>query len=518
MANADAPDLSRGIAVTEIPDGGSVVGRAGENDVLLVRKGDELFAVDAFCTHYHGPLAEGAVVGDTVRCPWHHACFDLRTGSPVAAPAMQPLRVYQTVRDGDVVRVLTEGQPIPPVRTGRTETHIVVIGAGAAGSFAAAELRRIGFEGRVTLLAREERLPYDKPNLSKDYLAGRAQEEWIPLRGAEDYARDEIKLRLGSVVEEIDVARSQVRLASGERIAFDKLILATGARPRQIEVPTEVPVHYLRTWADADALRAAAGTAREAVVIGASFIGLETAASLRELGLGVTVVGAEERPLERVLGREAGDFIRALHESHGVRFRLGRRPTEIRRDGVVLDDGSIAKCQLVVAGIGVEPDLTLAEKAGLAIDRGIVVDEYLRTSAPNVYAAGDAARYPDARSGASIRVEHWVAAGRMGQAAARNAAGANERFTAVPFFWSQHYDLVFAYTGHVERFDEVQLFGSLEEKNAAIVYSERGRSGAVATLFRDDISLAVEAAMERGAGNREVLNIARRGIEQGRIS
>jgi NADPH-dependent 2,4-dienoyl-CoA reductase/sulfur reductase-like enzyme/nitrite reductase/ring-hydroxylating ferredoxin subunit len=494
------PDLQAGIAVDDVRDGGMLAGHVGDDAVLLVRKGDEFFALDAFCTHYHGPLVEGVIVGETIRCPWHHACFELRTGSAACAPAMKPLRVYSTIRAGASIRVA------------RIANHIVIVGAGAAGSFAASELRRNGFGGRVTLLTAEDRLPYDKPNLSKDYLAGRAPADWIPLRGEADYANDRIELRLQTTVDEVDPARGEVRLASGETIAFDRLILATGARARRLDIPiaADTRVHYLRTWADADALLAIADAPRRAVVIGASFIGLETAASLRERGLDVTVIGAEEHPLERVLGRDVGAFIRHTHESHGVRFRLGRRPVEIRADGVVLDDGSVEACDLVVAGIGVEPDVTLAERAGLTIDRGIVVNELLQTSAPNVFAAGDAARFPNVRTGKSIRVEHWVAAGRQGQVAARNAMGRQERFTAVPFFWSQHYDLVFAYVGNAERADDAELFGSLTEGNAAVVYRDGGRIAAVATLFRDDVSLAIEAAMESNAGDDAMLDIVRR--------
>ncbi|HEY0371972.1 MAG TPA: FAD-dependent oxidoreductase [Thermoanaerobaculia bacterium] len=491
-------DLQAGIPISDIADGGMLAGSVGDAEVVLVRKGDEFFALDAHCTHYHGPLVEGAIVGETIRCPWHHACFDLRTGSATRAPAMKPLTVYSTVRDGDVVRV--ERKP----------EHIAIVGAGAAGSFAAAELRRTGFAGRVTLLTSDDRLPFDKPNLSKDYLAGRAPEEWIPLRGEQDYANDRIELRLGTQVEAIDPARNEVRLASGEAIQYDRLILATGARARHLDLPIAngARIFYLRTWADAETLRATAETAKRAVVIGASFIGLETAASLRERGLDVTVVGAEERPLERVLGSALGDFLRRTHESHGIRFRLGRHPVEIRTDGVVLDDGSVEACDLVVAGVGVEPELALAERAGLKIDRGIVVDDSLQTSAPNIFAAGDAARFPF--RGRSIRVEHWVAAGRQGQAAARNAAGKRERFTGVPFFWSQHYDLVIAYVGNAEHANDAELFGSLDATNAAVVYRDGGGIAAVATLFRDDVSLAVEAAMERGAGDDEILSIVQR--------
>src|SRR5688572_24844256 len=278
------PDLQQGIRVSALADGGMIAGHVGEDAVVLVRKGDQFFALDAVCTHYGAPLAEGAIVGETLRCPWHHACFSLRTGSAVAAPAMRPLRVFSTVRDGDVVRVQPDARVIPAQAMSRAagREHVVIIGAGAAGSFAAAELRRVGFAGRVTLLTRESRVPYDKPNLSKDYLAGRAQREWIPLRGETDYAGERIDLRLRATVDRIDPRRHEVRLATGDRIIFDRLILATGAVPRRLDVPvdSEARVYYLRTWADADALRGVADAVRNLVVIGSGFIGLEAAASL----------------------------------------------------------------------------------------------------------------------------------------------------------------------------------------------------------------------------------------------
>ncbi len=510
------PDLQQGIPISTLADGGMTAGHVGENAVLLVRRGDELFALDAVCTHYGGPLADGALVGDTIRCPWHHACFSLRSGSAVGAPTMRPLRVFSTVRDGDVVRVEPDARVVPPQPMAKAAgpEHVVIVGAGAAGSFAAAELRRVGFAGSVTLLTRESHVPYDKPNLSKDYLAGRAPQEWIPLRGETDYAADRIDLRLGATVDRIDPGPREVLLANGDRIGFDRLILAPGAIPRRLDVPVdpEARLYYLRTWADADALRGIATAVRKVVIIGAGFIGLEAAASLRERGLDVTVVGRDDRPLQSVLGRDIGDFIRRTHEAHGVRFLLGRRPAAIRAGGVVLDDGSIEQADAVIAAVGVEPDVALATQAGLAVDRGIVVNSTLQTSSPDVFAAGDAARFPDLRTGKAIRVEHWAVAARQGQVAARNAVGHSERYAAVPFFWSQHYDLVFAYVGHAERAEDVELFGSLDGHNAAAVLRDAGRVAAVVTLFRDDISLAVEAAMERDAGDEAILELIRRGF------
>jgi apoptosis-inducing factor 3 len=509
-------DLQQGIPVSDLADGGMVAGHVGEDAVLLVRKGDQFFALDAVCTHYGAPLADGALVGETLRCPWHHACFSLRTGSAVAAPAMRPLRVFSTVREGDVVRVESDARVIPAPAMSRAagREHVVIIGAGAAGSFAAAELRRVGFAGRVTLLTRESRVPYDKPNLSKDYLAGRAPQEWIPLRGESDYAADHVDLRLRATVDRIDPRGREVRLATNERLTFDRLILATGATPRRLDVPVDpaARLYYLRTWAHADALRGIADAVRKVVIIGSGFIGLEAAASLRERGLDVTVVGRDDRPLQAILGREIGDFVRRTHEAHGVRFRLGRQPAAIHGNSVVLDDGSIEQADAVIAAIGVEPDVALAAQAGLAVDRGIIVSSTLQTTSPDIFAAGDAVRFPYARTGKPIRVEHWAVAGRQGQVAARNAIGQRERYAAVPFFWSQHYDLVLAYVGHAGRADDVELFGSLEGHNAAAVLRDGGRVAAVVTLFRDDISLAVEAAMERTAGDDAILELVRRGF------
>ncbi|MDQ3283671.1 MAG: FAD-dependent oxidoreductase [Acidobacteriota bacterium] len=506
----DQPDLASGVPCDSLADGAMLVGRAGEEDVLLARRGDAFFAVSAFCPHYHAPMADGLIIGETIRCPWHHACFELRTGNATAAPALRPLQTFRTIVDGNVVRV--DPKPNTPAkaepRTG--SDRIVIIGAGAAGTFAANELRRLGHPGPVTLISREESLPYDKPNLSKDYLAGRAPEEWIPLRSAEEYASDNIDLRLGATVQSIDASERLVHLASGETIRFEKLILATGASPRRLDLPNDgsLTMRLLRTWNDANAIRDAAKNAKRAVVIGASFIGLETAASLRELGLDVTVVGPEEHPLERPFGRKLATFIRTIHESRGVTFRLGRKPAAIEKGAVVLDDESRLEADLVVAGVGVTPDVALATSAGLEADNGIVVDEFLETSVAGIFAAGDIARFPSPRNNGSIRVEHWAAAARQGQTAARNAMGLHEPFTAVPFFWSQHYDLVFAAVGHATRSDDVEILGSLESTNAAAVFRDNGQITAVVTLFRDDVSLAVEAAMERGSDVEPILRAA----------
>jgi NADPH-dependent 2,4-dienoyl-CoA reductase/sulfur reductase-like enzyme/nitrite reductase/ring-hydroxylating ferredoxin subunit len=494
------PDLAAGVPLAQIGDGAMLLGHAQGEPVLLARRGGEVFAIGAACSHYGGPLAEGLLVDDTVRCPWHHACFSLRTGEALRAPALNPVPCWRVEqREG---RAYVRGKvdaPAPRRHATSPGKSMVIVGGGAAGSAAAEILRREGYEGRVTLLSADESLPCDRPNLSKGYLAGTAPEEWVPLRPAEFYKEQKIDLKLKTRVASIDTAGRQVQLADGGRIAYDRLLLATGADPVRLPLPgAELPhVHYLRTFADSRALVAKALVAKRAVVIGASFIGLEVAASLRARGVEVHVVGPEKRPMEKVLGAEVGDFIRRLHEQHGVTFHFGTTAARIDAASVTLQDGSTLEADLVVIGVGVRPAIALAEQAGLAMDRGVAVNEFLETSVPGIFAAGDIARWPDPLTGERIRVEHWVLAQRQGQGAARNMLGQRERFDAVPFFWTEQYDFGLAYVGHAERWDQTRIDGDLEARDCSITYSRDGKELAVAVIHRDLAGLRAEVEFEQ---------------------
>lgn len=494
------PDLRAGIDASALAEGGTLVGHADGEAVLLARVDGELFAVGAKCSHYGGPLRKGLIVGDTVRCPWHHACFSLRTGEALRPPALNDISCWSVAHEDGRIRVTGRKAARASRAPAASPASIVILGAGAAGNAAAETLRREGYAGPVVMIDMEPDSPYDRPSLSKDYLAGTAPEARIPLHPPEYYREHKIEIvRLEAIA--IDPATRSVTLADGSTRIWGALLLAPGAEPNRLRIPVEAgaPLHTLRSLADSRAIIAAAESGRRAVVLGASFIGLETAASLRRRGMDVTVVAPEERPLGRIMGRALGDFVRGVHEAKGVTFQLGRVATEVRRDHVLLDDGTRLPADLVIAGIGVRPRVGLAEAAGIATDDGILVNEYLETSLPGVWAAGDAARWPDARSGERVRVEHWVLAQRMGQAAARNMLGAHQPFEAVPFFWSRHHDVSIAYVGHGEGWDEAIVDGDPAGKDCAVTFRRAGTRVAVATVFRDEFSLRVEAEMERAA-------------------
>src|SRR5450755_335595 len=391
QSEATGPDLTLGLAIDTLADGKMLAGHVGQDAVLLARRGNEFFAVGATCTHYHGPLSEGLMVDDTVRCPWHHACFSLRTGEAVRAPALSPIACWLTELRGDKVFVRERVAPTPSSRIapapGRPQ-KIVIIGGGAAGFAAAEMLRRQHYQGGIVMLSDDDAPPVDRPNLSKDYLAGTAPEEWVPLRGDSFYAEQDIDLRLKTTVTDIDVRAREVGLVDGSKIAYDRLLLATGAEPVRLPLPgMDLPhVHTLRTLGDCRAIIVRAATTRRAVVLGASFIGLEVAASLRTRGIEVHVVAPDKRPMERVLGPQMGDFVRSLHEERGVIFHLEDTATAIDVRRVTLKSGGTIDADLVVAGVGVRPRTQLAEKAGIALDRGVLVDAYLKTNVPEIFA------------------------------------------------------------------------------------------------------------------------------------
>lgn len=497
------PDLTKGVPFSDLTPNRPLVGHANGESVLVVRIGDDVHAIGASCTHYGAPLADGLVVDDTIRCPWHHACFDLRSGRAVGAPALMDVACWETERSGDLIQVRTKKPAEAPTLSTHEPASVVLVGAGAAGAACAEMLRKQGYTGTITMLGAEEPGPVDRPNLSKDYLAGNAPEEWIPLGGDDRWKELVVDLRPNDPAVAIDPAAKTVTTKSGATLTYAALLFATGAEPIRLPIDgMDGPnVFTLRSLADSRAIIERAKDAKRAVVLGSSFIGLEAAAALTSRGIEVHVVSPDKVPLERVLGSEVGAFVQRIHEGKGTKFHLGTKPTSITADAVVLESGESLPCDLVVVGVGVKPRIALAEKAGLEIAAGgVAVDASLRTSAEGIWAAGDVARFHKME-----RIEHWQVAERSGQHVAREMLRpkdeAQQAFADIPFFWSAHHDVTLSYIGHLESApSKIVIHGSLDDRDAAIAYKDAGGiTRAVVTINRDQVSLKVEAKMERGA-------------------
>jgi NADPH-dependent 2,4-dienoyl-CoA reductase/sulfur reductase-like enzyme/nitrite reductase/ring-hydroxylating ferredoxin subunit len=510
------PDLSQGVEISSVGAGQVIAGHAFGEPVLLAHVEPNWFAIGAKCSHYSAPLADGILVGETIRCPWHHACFELRNGAATHAPALNDLPSYEVVLENNVVRVTGKRDQIRArdrvrrPRSSRTPERVelepspvigprsvVILGAGAAGNACAEMLRREAYRGPIVVVDGDPDAPYDRPNLSKDYLAGNAPEDWLPLHPGDFYETQKIELLRGVRAERIDSKAKKVTLSDSSVRDYEALLIATGASPIKLGIPGGDRILYLRTLGDCRNIIARANGAKTAVVVGASFIGLEVAASLVTRGLTVHVVAPEKLPLARVLGDDIGALVKSVHEQQGVQFHLGRSVKSIDGSTAVLDDGERIDADLVIAGIGVKPNLQVAESAGLTIDGGIAVNEFLETSVAGIFAAGDVARWPDAYSDARLRVEHWVVAERQGQVVARNMLGFRDRFDDIPFFWSAHYDkLSIQYTGHVERWDETKIDGDVMNMDCAVSYMVAGKRRAIATINRDRQNLEAEVQME----------------------
>jgi NADPH-dependent 2,4-dienoyl-CoA reductase/sulfur reductase-like enzyme/nitrite reductase/ring-hydroxylating ferredoxin subunit len=497
------PDFARGIPLTALTDGSMLQGHAKGEPILVARRGGDYFAIGAVCTHYGAPLVEGIIVDDTVRCPWHHACFSLRTGEALRAPALDPVTCWKVeTRDGKLfVRDKEPQKKTRAAGSAKMPDRIVIVGGGAAGNAAAEMLRREGYRHGLTLLSADDSVPYDRPALSKDFLNGSASEKMVPLRSKDFYKKHEIELLLDTRVAAIDPHNKTVQLADGKQRKFDALLLATGAEPVKLKVPGADLMHvsYLRSRSDCHTIIAKAGKAKRIVVVGASFIAMEVASALIQRKLEIHIVAPEELPMATVLGPQVGEYLRRLHERNGVVFHLQQTVDAIDEHKVTLKGGQTIEAGLVVIGIGVKPLIDLAERARIKTDRGISVNEYLETSIPGIFAAGDIARWPDPLTGDNIRVEHWVVAERQGQTAARNILGRRERFDAVPFFWTSQFDFTLNYVGHAEKWDKLDLEGSIEDHDCKLSFQRGGKTLAVATVGRDRESLENEVSMERSS-------------------
>ena len=498
-----AIDLGKGMPAADLHDDTPVAGSFGSEDVIVVRHGGKVCAFAGKCTHQGAPLETGMVIDGTVRCPWHHARFSLDDGEAVAAPAFAPLERFTVVEEDGVVTVTGKDARSPATPSVPSIGKVVIVGGGAAGRACADMLARSGLGGDVTILSDDADAPYDRTACSKDYLAGDAERDDTTLPEPGLGRGPAARIRTGTAVASIDVEGRAVVTADQDRVPFDVLVLATGATPVMPEnLKSADNVFVLRTLNDADALKAAAKDAERAIVLGASFIGLEAAASLTQAGLAVTVIAKDSVPLAKVAGPEVGAFVQALHEKNGVTFQLERELAAFDGHTATLDDGTTIEGDLLVVGVGVEPRIDLAEAAGLTIadedaGGGVVVDAQLRTSVAGIYAIGDIASYPDPRLGHPIRVEHWVHAQRQGQWLARSLLGVvSGGYGDTPFFWSGHYDTSLHYVGHVAKPEDRRIEGDVPAGDFAVFLKEDGKEQAVLTCGRDEIALEKEAAWD----------------------
>ncbi|MEJ2111190.1 MAG: FAD-dependent oxidoreductase [Acidobacteriota bacterium] len=478
-------------ALNELPEKDPVAVKVDGKDVLLVRIGNEVYATRAKCTHYGAPLKNGLLNGCEITCPWHNARFDITNGKMQNPPALDDLRSFQTkVENGDVF----VGAPIP-VQSAALSTDstlndktFVIIGAGAAGNAAAETLRREGFSGRIMLVTSENRLPYDRPNLSKDFLSGEADPDWMPLRSKEFYEKKNIEVLTERKVQRLKPEEHEVYFSNGDAIKYDRVLLATGGKPRSLSVPGgDLPnVFLLRSMADAEAILKAAETARRTAILGSGFIGLEAAAALRQRELEVVLATQEEVPMKRVFGERIGKWIRQMHESQGVEFRFGVTPDRVEQTEsglrLCLSDGSTVETDLVIVGFGVDPSVDYLKDSGLLHNGAVTVNERLQTKSEDIFAAGDIAVFPDPHTGAEWRIEHWAVAEAQGKHAARAMLGSKAPYDEVPFFWTRQFGKSVKYIGHATSYDRVVVRGEFEEERFFVGYFLDGRLMAASSL------------------------------------
>lgn len=475
----------------------------GKTDVLLVRSLGKYYAVGAYCTHYQAPLAEGVLSGNHIVCPWHNAYFDITTGSQQEPPGLDSLLTYQVRVEGENIIVTvpeSSGHRQPTMAEYNPELDqrtFVILGAGAAGIHAAETLRVAGYQGRIVMATADDRLPYDRTWLSKDYFTGKVTSDQLPLRSPEFFQNHNIEVLLKKQAVCVDAIAKTITFADEDKLSYDALLLATGGKPRQLDVTGKdlQNIFTLRSFSDIEKILAAAGQAKQAVVIGSSFIGMETASGLRQKGLAVTVVSPDSLPFKKILGEEIGKVFQQVHESNGVSFKLGRKVTEIVGDGkvetVILDNGDRLDADLVVVGIGVQPATEFLQGVELnPKDQSVPVNEYLQAT-DSLYAAGDIASFPDWRTSESTRIEHWRIAAQHGRIAAYNMAGKPVKFKGVPVFWTMQFQFPLRYVGHAEDWDEIIFNGDLQKQEFIAFYVKDNQVLAAASSQRDTETAAI---------------------------
>lgn len=498
----EGPDFEKGISKNSFGTNKKILGYVGDQPILLIQNEDQFYAVSARCTHYGANLNDGLLCGDTIHCPWHHACFNVKTGEATKAPAINPLAKWQVSEEGDTLFVKAPQNSSSEAPQVTSEDHFVIIGSGAAGHAAAEMLRRQKFQGKITVLSMDKDLPYDRPNLSKDYLAGNAPEEWMPLRSEEYFKEQQIKIQLQTKITQLDTENKTLISEDGQKFSYTKCLIASGGFPVRPEITgiDQPHVHFLKTFADCRKLIKDLGPEKNIVIVGAGFIGLEAATAMRARKMSVTVIAPSSYPLEHAVGADIGKFLQTHHEKNGVRFILGRGKSvkKIAPGKVFLRDDTTFSADVVLIATGIKLSADFLKDSGIHFENGIPVNEFLETNVPDVYAAGDIARFHSDLADEEVRIEHWVVAQRQGQVAAQNMLGQKVAYTDIPFFWSQQFDIVMNYTGVAKKSARTELYGNLEKKDCSVAYWDGDKVTAVLTIGRDLQNLEIEKAFENG--------------------
>ncbi|GAB4040816.1 FAD-dependent oxidoreductase [Spirosoma jeollabukense] len=491
--------------VNDLVDGELKEVRVGDTDVLLARADGQYYALYPKCSHYQGPLAKGLLNGHRLVCPWHNACFDIRDGHRLEAPALNGLPTHEVRIEGDqvFVRLTTDKEslenPMVALDEANPETYVIV-GGGGAGAFAAEGMREGGFTGKIVMLTESQEGPYDRPNCSKDYLQGKAPDEWMPLRTEEFYQDYGIEIRTNQHVTSLDPTTKRIELDSGETLTYDKALVCSGGKPNSLPgLETGLKgVYVLRSLHDSQTLRDLGQQGKRVVIIGSSFIGLEGAMSLQKLGSDVDVVGLENTPFEKMLGEKIGRVVQGWHEKEGIRFHLGRKVDHLEGNGavnaVILDNGERLSADFVLLGLGVKPRTDFLKDVTFEKDGGVKTDAHLQIF-NDLYAAGDIAHYPVADG--SQRIEHWKVAGQQGHVAGSNMAGKEELYEMAPFFWTNQQGKRINYVGHATQIDDIIYDGDPEKDDAFLaLYIQNGQIRAAAGLKRDQDIIAIRELMQ----------------------
>jgi apoptosis-inducing factor 3 len=501
VARADDVSSERGTRVCVKGDD------AKEIPILLVRDGDAVHAYTADCPHAGAPLDEGVICNGRIVCPWHKGTFEVADGSLVEPPPLKGLKRYPvTLENGDVHVSLDEENSDAPKHTrNKSDETMLIAGAGAAGAAACTALREAGFAGRIVLTGHDAPMPYDRTSLSKFVVAGDMPADDVPPLLDDDFFATHDIERIESNVMHLDALNKHAELVNGHKLNYDAALICTGGLPKPLTMPgaTLAHVHLLRQRDDASAILATLDTLPEnarAVIVGASFIGLEVASCLRKRKIEVHVVAPGKVPFAKQFGSRLGEMFRKLHEKNGVTFHMNAHVNAFRGGNavreVMLDSGERLAADIVIAGTGVEPATAFMTGVALDEDGGIAVDETMR-AAPGLYAAGDIARFPLPRTQETVRIEHWRVAQQQARIAAFNMAQLERTYNGVPYFWTFHYDKTFEYLGHVDEPEQVEVDGDLDAQKFIAYLMKDGEVRAVVACERDQaIGRLAEAMRE----------------------